>query len=127
LDEIMVRRLIIKGKTSWLKAKCPDYPVIELKEGLDYAILGVVRHQVAQHDDWNFRDAFTPISGHLVHVGWQLQQGLLVLPEISVIERVKRHISQDLHEQLEDCAIFLDGLATPFLEADVLLAVFLDD
>ena len=46
LGEIIIRRLVIKGKTGWLEAENSDYPVIELKEGLDYAILGVVRHQV---------------------------------------------------------------------------------
>ena len=46
LGEIIIRRLVIKGNSGWLKAESPDYASIELKEGLDYAILGVVRHQV---------------------------------------------------------------------------------
>ena len=45
LGEIIIRRLVIKGTSGWLKAENPDYPVIELKEGLDYKLLGVVRHQ----------------------------------------------------------------------------------
>ena len=46
LGEIIVRRLIIKGNSGWLKAESPDYASIELKEGLDYQIFGVIRHQV---------------------------------------------------------------------------------
>jgi DNA polymerase V len=45
MGEVLVRRLLSKGQTGWLKPENPDYPAIELQEGLDYAILGVVRHE----------------------------------------------------------------------------------
>ena len=44
--ETLVRRLEVTGKTGRLIADHPDYPAIELKEGLDYRILGVVRHRI---------------------------------------------------------------------------------
>ena len=36
--ETLVRRLVIHGKTARLVADNPDYPAIELKDGLDYRI-----------------------------------------------------------------------------------------
>ncbi len=44
--ETLVRRLEVNGKKGWLIADHPDFPAIELKEGLDYRILGVVRHRI---------------------------------------------------------------------------------
>jgi DNA polymerase V len=44
--ETLVRRLEVNSKKGWLIADNPDFPAIELKEGLDYRILGVVRHRI---------------------------------------------------------------------------------
>jgi DNA polymerase V len=44
--ETLVRRLEVTGKTGRLVADNPDFPTIQLKEGLDYRILGVVRHRI---------------------------------------------------------------------------------
>ena len=44
----MVRRMVINGKTGQLVADNPDYPAIELKEGLDYRILGEVRYRIGE-------------------------------------------------------------------------------
>ena len=46
--ETLVRRLVTNGKTGRLVADNPDYPAIELKEGLDYRILGVVRYRIGE-------------------------------------------------------------------------------
>ena len=46
--ETLVRRMVIHGKTGRLVADNPDYPAIELKEGLDYRILGVVRYRIGE-------------------------------------------------------------------------------
>ena len=46
--ETLVRRLEVKGKTGRLVADHPDFPAIELKEGLDYRILGVVRYRIGE-------------------------------------------------------------------------------
>lgn len=45
--ETLVRRLMIHGKTG-LFADNPDYPAIELKQGPDYRILGVVRYRIGE-------------------------------------------------------------------------------
>jgi len=44
--ELMVRRLVVRGQRGWLHAVHPDHLNIELKEGLDYRIMGVVRWRV---------------------------------------------------------------------------------
>jgi DNA polymerase V len=44
--EVIIRRLMIRDRQGWLKPENPAYATIELKEGLDYRILGVVRHQI---------------------------------------------------------------------------------
>lgn len=44
--ELLVRRLVVRSKRGWLYAVNPDYRAIELKEGLDYQIIGVVRWRV---------------------------------------------------------------------------------
>jgi len=44
--EVIIRRLMTRGRQGWLKPENPAYATIELKEGLDYRILGVVRHQI---------------------------------------------------------------------------------
>ena len=46
--ETLVRRLMTNGKIGRLVADNPDYPVIELKQGLDYRILGVVRYRIGE-------------------------------------------------------------------------------
>lgn len=46
--ETLVWRLMIQGKTGRLVADNPHYPAIELKEGLDYRILGVVRYRIGE-------------------------------------------------------------------------------
>ena len=46
--ETLVRRLVIHGKTASLVVDNPDYPAIELKQGLDYRILGVVRYRIGE-------------------------------------------------------------------------------
>jgi DNA polymerase V len=43
---LMVRRLVIRGKSGWLFPANPDYRPIELKEGLEYNILVVVLHRI---------------------------------------------------------------------------------
>jgi hypothetical protein len=42
----VARRRLIQGPTGWLKAEHPDYQALELKEGLDYVLLDVIRHQI---------------------------------------------------------------------------------
>ncbi len=42
----MFRRLVIRGHQGWLQPENAAYATIELKEGLDYRLLGVVRHQI---------------------------------------------------------------------------------
>ena len=44
--EVIVRRLVVRGCQGWLQPENAAYPTIELREGLDYQILGVVRHQI---------------------------------------------------------------------------------
>ena len=44
--EVIIRRLMMRGHRGWLKPENPAYATIELKEGIDYRILGVVRHQI---------------------------------------------------------------------------------
>ena len=44
--DLLLRRLVVKGKAGWLVAASPDYPPIELKEGLEYQILGIVLHRI---------------------------------------------------------------------------------
>ena len=46
--ETLVRRLMTNGKIGRLVADNPDYPAIELKQGLDYRILGVVRYRIGE-------------------------------------------------------------------------------
>ena len=46
--ETLVRRLLTNGKTGRLVADNPDFPAIDLKEGLDYRILGVVRYRIGE-------------------------------------------------------------------------------
>ena len=46
--ETLVRRLVTNGKIGRLLADNPEYPAIELKEGLDYRILGVVRYRIGE-------------------------------------------------------------------------------
>ena len=46
--ETLVRRLVTNGKTGRLVADNPYYPAIELKQGLDYRILGVVRYRIGE-------------------------------------------------------------------------------
>ena len=58
MDEVIVRRVVVNGQVGWLKAENPNYPSIELKEGLDYAILALVRHQV--HNVCRLRTRFRP-------------------------------------------------------------------
>ena len=43
---LMIRRLIVRGKSGLLFPANPDYRPIELKEGLEYNILGVVLHRI---------------------------------------------------------------------------------
>lgn len=43
---LLLRRLIVQGRTGWLTAADPAYPPIALREGLDYQILGVVKHRI---------------------------------------------------------------------------------
>jgi SOS-response transcriptional repressor LexA len=42
---LTIRRLIISGRAGWLFPANPGYWPIELKEGLEYLILGVVLHR----------------------------------------------------------------------------------
>ncbi|MCF7969140.1 MAG: translesion error-prone DNA polymerase V autoproteolytic subunit [Methylococcaceae bacterium] len=44
--DLMIRRLVIRGRSGWLFPANPDYRPIELKEGLEYHILGVVLHRI---------------------------------------------------------------------------------
>jgi DNA polymerase V len=44
--ELLLRRLIVQGRTGWLTAADPAYPPLALREGLDYQILGVVKHRI---------------------------------------------------------------------------------
>ena len=44
----LVRRMVINGKTGQLVADNPDYPAIELKQGFDYRILGLVRYRIGE-------------------------------------------------------------------------------
>jgi DNA polymerase V len=44
--DLLIRRLIIRGRSGWLFPANPDYRPIELKEGLDYYILGVVLYRI---------------------------------------------------------------------------------
>lgn len=46
LGEVLARRLVLRGASGWLMPANPNYPAIALKDGLEYAILGVVRHQI---------------------------------------------------------------------------------
>jgi DNA polymerase V len=46
LGEVIVRRLVVLGQTGKLVAGNPGFPAIELKEGLEYRILGVVRYRI---------------------------------------------------------------------------------
>ena len=46
--ETLVRRLEVNGKKGRLIADHPDFPAIELKQGLDYRILGVVRYRIGE-------------------------------------------------------------------------------
>lgn len=43
---LLIRRLAIRGRSGWLFPSNPDCRPIELKEGLDYHILGVVLHRI---------------------------------------------------------------------------------
>lgn len=44
--DLMIRRLIIRGRSGWLFPSNPDYRPIELKDGLEYHILGVVLYRI---------------------------------------------------------------------------------
>jgi len=44
--DLLLRRLVVKDHTGWLYPANPDYRPIELKDGLEYQILGVVRYRV---------------------------------------------------------------------------------
>ena len=46
LGDLLLRRLVVKDPTGWLYPANPDYRPIELKDGLEYQILGVVRYRV---------------------------------------------------------------------------------
>lgn len=46
VGELLVRQFVMRSQRGWLYAVNPDYRVIELKEGLDYQIMGVVRWRV---------------------------------------------------------------------------------
>jgi DNA polymerase V len=46
LGEVLARRLVFRGAAGWLVPANPNYPAIALKDGLEYAILGVGRHQI---------------------------------------------------------------------------------
>lgn len=46
LGEVIVRRLVVLGRKGRLVADNPGFSAIELKEGLDYRILGVVRYRI---------------------------------------------------------------------------------
>ena len=46
--ETLLRRLDVSGQMGRLIADHPDCPTIELKEGLDYRILGVVRYRIGE-------------------------------------------------------------------------------
>jgi DNA polymerase V len=44
--DLLLRRLVIRGRSGWLFPANPDYRPIELKEGLEYHILGVVLYRI---------------------------------------------------------------------------------
>ncbi len=44
--DLLLRRLVIRGRSGWLFPSNADYRPIELKEVLDYYILGVVLHRI---------------------------------------------------------------------------------
>ena len=44
--DLMIRRLVIIGRSGWLFPSNAEYRPIELKEGLDYCILGVVLYRI---------------------------------------------------------------------------------
>jgi DNA polymerase V len=44
--DLMIRRLVIRGRSGWLFPANPDYRPIDLKEGLEYHILGVVLYRI---------------------------------------------------------------------------------
>lgn len=46
LGDVIVRRLVVLGRKGRLVADNPGFSAIELKEGLDYRILGVVRYRI---------------------------------------------------------------------------------
>ena len=46
LGDVIVRRLVVLGRKGRLVADNPCFAAIELKEGLDYRILGVVRYRI---------------------------------------------------------------------------------
>lgn len=44
--EVIVRRLVVRGHQGWLQPENAAYPTIQLREDLDYRLLGVVLHQI---------------------------------------------------------------------------------